>query len=145
MAEKAATTLLFHGLGTMSSSRRAEDFWGVFSRSFCRGSFKTKSTSVCVYVCVCVWGRGGGGIVHTFLEILYYTLEISSFSRQTISHQRPLPLRPATSTVIIAFQAVTRPLLMIVAPLICQAYILFASNDCPCTYMHIKQVADAKH
>ena len=38
----------------------------------------------------------------------------SGKARQTrfiVSHQRPLPLRSAASTVIIAFQAVTRPLL----------------------------------
>ena len=32
------------------------------------------------------------------------------------SFQRPLPLRPAASNVIVAFQAMTRPLLIAVAP-----------------------------
>ena len=43
---------------------------------------------------------------------------IRSKARQTrfiVSHQCPLPLRPAASTIIIALQAVTHPLLMIVA------------------------------
>ena len=53
-------------------------------------------------------------------------------ARQTrfiVSDQHPLPLRPATSTVIIAFQAVTRPLLIAVAPYICRVYIAYASNE----------------
>ena len=51
-------------------------------------------------------------------------------ARQTrfiVWYQRPLPLRPATSTVIIAFQAMTRLLLMAVVPYICRVYITFAS------------------
>ena len=50
------------------------------------------------------------GIVH----LPPHSCTVINKARQTrfiVSHQRPLPLRPAASTVIIAFQAVTHPLL----------------------------------
>ena len=53
-------------------------------------------------------------------------------ARQTrfiVSHQHLLPLRPAASTVIIAFQAMAHPLLIAVVPWICRVYIAYASNE----------------
>ena len=43
-----------------------------------------------------------------------FSLNKARQTRFTASHQRPISLRPAVSTVIIAFQAVTHPLLMVV-------------------------------
>ena len=47
----------------------------------------------------------------TMAERIHYKARETRF---IVSHQRPLPLRPATSTVIIAFQAMKRSLLMAV-------------------------------
>ena len=39
-----------------------------------------------------------------------------SETSSVVSHQRPLPLRPAASTVIVVFRAMTRTLLIAAAP-----------------------------
>ena len=58
-----------------------------------------------------------------------YCMNIARQTRFIVSHQRPLPLRPAVSIVIIAFQAMTRPLLMAVVPQICRVHIAFAGDE----------------
>ena len=78
------------------------------------------------YVCVLC---GAVNMVRKHGMLVAMAAIVSNMARQTrfiVSHQHPLPLRPATSTVIIAFQAVTCPLLMAVVPQICGAYIAVA-------------------
>ena len=56
-------------------------------------------------------------------------MNIARQTRFIVSHQHLLPLRPAISIVIIAFQAMTRPLLMTVVPQICRVHIAFAGDE----------------
>ena len=71
-------------------------------------------------IMVCEKGAHGQRTLQVYQEGVGVLSSVSTFkARQTgfiVSHQLRLPLRSGASTVIIAFQAMTHPLLMAIAP-----------------------------